>query len=980
MRYFTRVIEDPDHKDYMEPRSLHRFADDGSSGERLDNGEWVDDPNLLAFCGIGGDNDYHEITKKEARKLYKKFGGNGKGFKGGEGSGNFGHGGLHGVWGGSGEDDGKDESDSTVEISDSTSTLRSTFDEHADGYKFNIPEGRDLENLDSLTLGKTTAKFRRDVVIPVAEELGIREDWSKIQSILQTYAEHEMNVPYMLNELEKYEETDAYELVRLSNKYIFSQVYGDEPIPVYRGQSGDRKGLVSYSLDRDTAKKFAGKSGKIVRTLIKPDDIVASPGILDLGFWGSSEREVLIDKKGGPGSGNFGHGGLHGVWGGSGEDDGKDEEEYGEKYTVKDHKDYPIHNELVSIIDGEMGPWQVDDMLRELKETHPALWRDVQGSWKSYDRYTTRWVQQADASAKSGIVRLLKNPAVRTLSMYELYSMEYGSPEVEEWPTFADWLRSDETTRYYRFGRVHESGISSLTDRIEVARDAENASPDEKPIVVDLSPKDILGYSLSANGEIYVIGNTLEGEKADKSSRVERFLRKAKEKLGGSKGYPSPHRGLPGVHGGSRPRLSESQNDLLENMKKLGSLMGAKREDHKYRNIYELVMDQGKFFDPPDEPGVPDDIQAGEYKACYENAAKCAGSKYTYVEGYASIEGLPMPIEHAWLVTSDDQVIDPTWTDGRGVAYYGVPMDTGWVNEILAETGTWGILSNFENIRWLLKEGLPNEAIRKGKKSLILPVKVRKKGGPGSGYHGHPGLPGVWGGSRKRDEVASTEEEEPWKTEFIEKMMEDFTESQVEDGIPREYAEDITEKWKTAFQNSPYLQYETSLENARAGMIDADTEQLVISDGDGNPVVFHYVSPYEDRVNLPDAVWDNAEGMVICHNHPQIEGNYTFGFSPQDLHAHIYSNAAEMQVVQRHPLTGDPFLFRMSPGDAGWPEWDKVAEFADYADNSIQNDQQHKIWSCEITIEEAQVMHFQRVFKAIADEFDLNYKVERLDV
>jgi hypothetical protein len=78
MRYFTRIIDNPNKPNYKEPRSLHRFVEDGSSAEYFQDGKWVSDPDLLLFSGLGGDNDYIEIDINQAQSLYQKFGGEGK--------------------------------------------------------------------------------------------------------------------------------------------------------------------------------------------------------------------------------------------------------------------------------------------------------------------------------------------------------------------------------------------------------------------------------------------------------------------------------------------------------------------------------------------------------------------------------------------------------------------------------------------------------------------------------------------------------------------------------------------------------------------------------------------------------------------------------------------------------------------------------------------------------------------------------------
>lgn len=50
------------------PASVHRWRQtkDGLFLERWDGKSWVDSPSLYAATGIGGDNNFEEITEKEA--------------------------------------------------------------------------------------------------------------------------------------------------------------------------------------------------------------------------------------------------------------------------------------------------------------------------------------------------------------------------------------------------------------------------------------------------------------------------------------------------------------------------------------------------------------------------------------------------------------------------------------------------------------------------------------------------------------------------------------------------------------------------------------------------------------------------------------------------------------------------------------------------------------------------------------------------
>lgn len=77
VRYFARIIDDPDSPRYKERVSLHRWehSEAGIRTEWWDTREkkWVNDPDLIGFTGIGGGNDYEEITLRQAHELFREF-------------------------------------------------------------------------------------------------------------------------------------------------------------------------------------------------------------------------------------------------------------------------------------------------------------------------------------------------------------------------------------------------------------------------------------------------------------------------------------------------------------------------------------------------------------------------------------------------------------------------------------------------------------------------------------------------------------------------------------------------------------------------------------------------------------------------------------------------------------------------------------------------------------------------------------------
>ena len=107
---------------------------------------------------------------------------------------------------------------------------------------------------------------------------------------------------------------------------------------------------------------------------------------------------------------------------------------------------------------------------------------------------------------------------------------------------------------------------------------------------------------------------------------------------------------------------------------------------------YKIIKDHG--VDCSDFERVK--TKKMQAKQCFANAAHLAIEKgYTYVEGYATTKVVNFPLIHAWCVTRDGKLVDPTWQDG--VEYFGVPIKTDYLLEVLSESGMYGI---FENWKW----------------------------------------------------------------------------------------------------------------------------------------------------------------------------------------------------------------------------------------------------------------------------------------
>lgn len=132
----------------------------------------------------------------------------------------------------------------------------------------------------------------------------------------------------------------------------------------------------------------------------------------------------------------------------------------------------------------------------------------------------------------------------------------------------------------------------------------------------------------------------------------------------------------------------------------------------RYKSIQRLILGFGKPF----LKKAKQTILSGEPKQCFKNCYQALWQhpEFSYCEGFAIQDDIPIALSHAWLVNDNMEVVDPTWTKKASaeVAYFGVVFSRRFVMETAAKTNCYGILdSDYSNQHQLKREGFPQSAL-----------------------------------------------------------------------------------------------------------------------------------------------------------------------------------------------------------------------------------------------------------------------------
>ena len=114
-----------------------------------------------------------------------------------------------------------------------------------------------------------------------------------------------------------------------------------------------------------------------------------------------------------------------------------------------------------------------------------------------------------------------------------------------------------------------------------------------------------------------------------------------------------------------------------------------------YTSEADFILKNGHSFE---NTALPRKVRMGRPRECFRNAATLALRKpdiYMYIEGYAVNRWIAMhTVTHAWCITSDNHVVNPTWDEGT--EYFGVPFRHVYLRRVLKARRDYGLIDNPE--------------------------------------------------------------------------------------------------------------------------------------------------------------------------------------------------------------------------------------------------------------------------------------------
>ncbi len=107
---------------------------------------------------------------------------------------------------------------------------------------------------------------------------------------------------------------------------------------------------------------------------------------------------------------------------------------------------------------------------------------------------------------------------------------------------------------------------------------------------------------------------------------------------------------------------------------------------------------------------LPARYERGRQRMCYANAAQLALGEpgLLYCEGYAVSSEMPLALHHAWCLTPNGEVVDPTWERSDRCVYLGIAYARAFCLEHWQEEGVFDVWAEMPRVSTVRR---PFEAI-----------------------------------------------------------------------------------------------------------------------------------------------------------------------------------------------------------------------------------------------------------------------------
>lgn len=113
---------------------------------------------------------------------------------------------------------------------------------------------------------------------------------------------------------------------------------------------------------------------------------------------------------------------------------------------------------------------------------------------------------------------------------------------------------------------------------------------------------------------------------------------------------------------------------------------------------------------------LPRGVLRGPIKQCFQNAGELltADPSLTYCEGYAVLPDIGLPMLHAWCLTAEGRVVDPTWRDAEQAFYLGLPYQPEFCLAHWSTDAVWDIWAEFPSSLLVAKHWPMDQVLARG--------------------------------------------------------------------------------------------------------------------------------------------------------------------------------------------------------------------------------------------------------------------------